>query len=128
MRWDPGVEITFKAKSALTSKQAYIVELTAADEVDVCNGAGDLPIGVLHDPSPGAGEACRVALVGGGGIVSVVAGGVITAGDRVGTTAAGKGVTKTADADYIIGVAKTTSAADGDLIEVILGAGMQRAS
>ena len=52
-----------KAAADLSSKQYYLVELTAADTVNVCNGVTDRPIGVLQN-APKSGEPAEVCALG----------------------------------------------------------------
>lgn len=112
------------AEADLSAKQFYALEIgTAATEVDVCDGATDLVVGILQN-KPTAGQACVVRTYG---ISKCVAGGSITRGDRVGTDNAGKMVAKTADADKLVGIA-LAGAASGDIFPVLLTIGAQRAA
>ena len=120
-----GAVSTFKAEATLATKQFYFAEMgTAADEVDLCDNAGDLVLGVIQN-KPAAGEAVQLRCYG---VSKVVASGAITRGARVGTDASGKAVTKSADADLVAGIALETSTTDGDLIAVLLTPAAQRAS
>jgi|APSaa5957512576_1039674.scaffolds.fasta_scaffold07230_2 hypothetical protein len=116
------------AENDLSAKLYYAVEFGAtAGTVDVCDGATDLPLGVLLDPGQAAGDAVRVS--GAGDIAIGIAGGAIAAGAVVGTTAAGKLVAKTTDEDYILGVLIDAAAADGDQVRFLQSAvGTQVAS
>tara|TARA_R110000803_G_scaffold20201_6_gene52235 strand:- start:442 stop:825 length:384 start_codon:yes stop_codon:yes gene_type:complete len=61
-----------------------------------------------------------------GAIAKVESGAAITAGAQVATDNAGKVITHVTTAgNYILGVAKTASSADGEIIEVILTAAHQ---
>lgn len=103
-----------KANADLSAAQYKIVKMTAADVVDLCSGTGDIAIGVLNNkPKANAGAQVLIAGVG-----KVIAGGTITAGDRIGTGASGTAVTKTADADWIIGIA-LTSGVSGELVSYL---------
>lgn len=114
----------WKAENDLSAKQFYFVELgAAAGEVDLCDGATDLVLGVLQN-KPEAGEAAEVMVYG---VAKVTAGGTISRGNRVGTDSAGKAVAKTADADLTCGIA-VTAAASGELVSILLTPGGQRAS
>src|SRR5687767_2462234 len=87
------------AENDLSAKQYYILEAgTAAGQADVCDNAGDKPIGVLQN-KPAAGQAVSYAI---NGTTKCVASAAIVAGVAVGTTNAGKAVTKTANNDWII--------------------------
>jgi hypothetical protein len=111
------------SKSDNSAKQYYAVELTAADQVDVCNGTGDLVVGILQN-KPKAGES---ALVMSAGISKAVAGGTVTFGNRVGTDGNGKLVAKTSDADLVCGIA-LNGAGSGEVFSVLLTIGAQRAA
>jgi hypothetical protein len=103
----------FKAENDLSTKQFYLVELgAAADEIDVCDGAGDIAIGVLQN-KPTAGQAAEVAM---GGFCKAIASGAITKGAAVGTDGSGKLVTKSSNNDWCIGRARDAATADGDII------------
>jgi len=114
------------AENDLSTKIHYLVEQSSATQVDVCDGAGDVPLGFLVDPGTAAAVAVRVSGVG--SIAIGIAGGAITAGAKVGTTAAGKLVAKTADEAWYIGWALDTAAADGDQIRVYQTGPLQIAS
>lgn len=107
-----------KANVDLSAAQYKLVKLSAADTVDLCSGTGDIAIGVLNN-KPKASAGAQVLI---GGVGKVIAGGTIAAGDRIGTGATGLAVTKTADADWIIGVA-LTAAASGELVSYIAALG-----
>jgi hypothetical protein len=105
----------YTAENDLSGDQYLCVEVTGAAQVDTCDGAGDVPIGILLN-KPTAGQAASVSGIG--SIVTGTASAAITAGAKVGTTAAGKLVTKSADEDYYLGIAIDAAAADGDLIRI----------
>ena len=111
---------SFKAENDLSAKQYYAVELSAADQVDVCDGAGDIPIGILQN-KPEAGEAAQIRILGRTRAVSDgTAGGGITVGCWVGTDANGKMVKKSANKDFALGIAMSASTADGTVIDVLI--------
>lgn len=107
---------TFTAENDLSAKQYYFVELSAANQVDVCDAATDFPIGVLQN-EPEAGEGANVRLLG---TSKVIASAAISAGAYVGTTATGTAVAKTADGDIVRGIALEAATAASDLIEIML--------
>lgn len=112
------------AENDLSAKQFYALELgTAAGEVDACDGATDLVVGILQN-KPTAGKA---AVVRTHGISKAVAGGSITRGNRVGTHTDGTLVAKTADADLLVGIA-LSAASSGEIFDVLLTIGCQRAA
>lgn len=120
-----GAIASFTAENDLSAKQFFLMELGAsAGQVDVCDGATDRVVGVLIN-KPEAGEVAEVQVFG---IAKAVASAAITKGATVGTTNAGKLVAKTADADFICGIALEAAAADLDVISILLTPGGQRAS
>ena len=112
---------SFKAENDLSAKQYYLVEVSAANQVDVCDGATDIAIGVLLN-EPTANHAAQVGLLG---RFPVVSDGTtpIAAGDNVGTDASGKAVKKTTNNDWVIGRAMAASSADGTIIDVLFTGG-----
>lgn len=110
-------EESFKAENDLSAKQFYAMELSAADQVDLCDNAADTVIGILQN-KPVAGAAATVRMIGRS---QAVAGGVIAVGDLVGTDGNGKLVAKTADKDKVCGIALTAATGDGKIFEVALG-------
>ena len=114
---------TFKAAADQSAKQYYLVELSAADTVAVCNAAADRVIGVLMNKPAAAGQAADVRVLGIAPVVSDGSGTAIAAGDYVGANSAGKAVKK-ATADYsVCGIALAASSADGTVIPVLLTPG-----
>jgi hypothetical protein len=105
-----------KAAADLSAKQFFLVEITAADTVNVCNAAGDYPVGAIQN-KPLAGEAVELAGCP-GCVVKVKAGGVVAVGDWVGTDANGKAIAKTADKDFAVGRA-LEAGVDGRIIAVL---------
>lgn len=103
-----GMLPTFKAAVDLSAKQFHCLEITAADTVNVCNGAGDVVLGILQN-KPVAGEACEIPE---NGIVKGICGGAITVGQWVGTDANGQLVAKTTDKDFAYGIALEAGAAN----------------
>jgi len=112
---------SFKAENDLSAKQYYLVEISAANQVDVCDGSTDIAIGVLLN-EPTAGHAAQVGILG---RFPVVSDGTtaIAAGDNVGTDGSGKAVKKTTNNDWVIGRAMAASSADGTIIDVLLTGG-----
>lgn len=107
-----------EAGEAMTDKQHYIVQLSAAGLVEVGEGATDLLVGVLQN-TPAAGEQAVYAYTG---VAKVKAGGTIGVGAWVTSDGNGKAVATTTDGDIVIGrYLGTAAAASGDLIEVQLG-------
>lgn len=111
---------SFKAENDLRAKQLLFVELSAADQVDVCDNAADLPVGVLQN-TPNANQAATVRILG---ITKVVtdgtANGGITVGCYLGTDGNGKAVKKTASSSIVRAIAYGASSADNVVIPAML--------
>lgn len=106
-------------KAAGAVGKFYFVELStsAADTVDECNAATDRAHGVSQKSASAAGESLGVRIQG---ITKVVAGAAISLGAEVGTTAAGKAITKSAAGQRVRGIALEAAGADGDIISILL--------
>jgi len=109
-------EKTGNAGESMTANQYYIVQLSAAGDIEVGEGATDLLVGVLQN-KPASGEA---ALYRFAGTTKVVASAAVAIGAKLTTTAAGKAVTTTTAGDMVVGIALEAAAADGDIIEMQL--------
>jgi len=114
------------AENSLATKQYYCLEYSAADQVDVCDGATDQVIGVLQN-DPAAGEEATVRSFGITKVVSDGNAAAIVVGDLLGTNATGKAVKKTTDTDKLCGLALDASTADGTVIRMLLTIGAQLA-
>lgn len=111
------LDLTFKAEQTFASGQFYFCELSAADQVDICDSTADLPLGVIQN-KPAAGQAADIRIHG---VTKIVADGTVTAvGNYVGTGNTGKGVKKTADKAIIRGIALSASSVDGVIIDILL--------
>ena len=114
------LDLSFKAAADQSAKQYYLVELSAANTVAVCDAAADRVIGVLMNKPAAAGQAADVRILGVAPVVSDGSGTAIAAGDYVGPNSSGKAVKK-ATADYsVAGLALAASSADGTVIPVLL--------
>ena len=118
------LEITRKAEKDLSTNQYYFVEMGgAAGQIDVCDNAGDLVLGVLQDKPNVANKLCTIRVMG---TTKVVCSGTVTEMARVGTSADGKCVVKSTAVDLVAGIALEAGAA-GDIIEILLTPAAQRA-
>ena len=119
------LEITRKAEKDLSTKQYYFVEMGgAAGQIDVCDNAGDLVLGVLQNKPNAANKLCAIRVMG---TTKVICGGTVTEMARVGTDVDGKCVVKSTAADLVAGIALEAGAA-GDIIEILLTPAAQRAA
>jgi hypothetical protein len=91
---------TFVAGSDLTAAQFKFVSLAADGQVDVTAAAGGNAIGILSN-NPNVGQAATVTVTGG---YMVEAGGTITAGDQVQSSATGTALLA-ATGDVVLGYA-----------------------
>jgi hypothetical protein len=91
---------TFVAGSDLTAAQFKFVSLAADGQVDVTAAAGGNAIGILSN-NPDVGQAATVTVSGG---YMVEAGGTITAGDQVQSSATGTALLA-ATGDVVLGYA-----------------------
>lgn len=111
---------SYKAENDLSAKQFRFVEMSGSDQIDVCDGTADIAIGVLQN-DPLAGQAAQVRHLGVSKVVTNgTTNGGISIGSWVGTDAVGKGIRKSADKDWVAGIALDASSADGVIIRVLL--------
>lgn len=122
--WDE----SYKAAADLTAKQYYVVELTAADTVNVCNAATDVAWGILQN-KPNTNQGANVRHLGISMGVSDGSGTAIAVNDWVGPNSSGV-LVKKATADYsTIGIAMDASSASGTVIRVrLIGPGFFRSA
>lgn len=109
------------AEGDLSSTGQYrAVELSAAFQVDTCDSATDIAIGVLQNKPAGAGRGAEVRQFG---ITKWKASETITVGDLLGTSSDGRAEIKTANNEWFIGVALDAGDADDVLSVLLLGGG-----
>ncbi len=108
------------AEQDLSGAQFRAVEMSGDFQVDTCDNAGDICIGVLQDKPAAAGRAAEVAGIG---LAKWESSAAIAVGDRVGTSANGRAVAKTANNDWFLGLAVTAAAGAGERITVWLTGG-----
>jgi hypothetical protein len=95
-------------------RQYHFVKVTGVHQVGLGDGTGPC-IGVLQNKPQGVGQAATVAIAGVSKVVSDVA---ITAGDKIQVSADGQAA-KTG-ATPIVGIALSTTANPGELVNVLL--------
>jgi len=113
--------VSFEAGEDLSTYQYKLVKFNASGQVIHCNGAGDVPIGILQDTPAAAGDPASVLPLG--PVVKVYCDGQsvnIAAGDPIGTSATSTGIKKTTDKDHVIGRACEACTTDGVPIRVLL--------
>ena len=111
------LDITFEAAADLSAKQYYIVIMSAANKVNV-SGANGKAIGILQN-KPKSGEAAVVRVLGTSKVVSHDTT-TIAVGDYLTSDGNGKAEEADADFEFCIGMALEPSAADDDIIEVLV--------
>lgn len=116
-----GLDITRVAAATFASSQYLAAKLNSTEgQAAVCSAASDTVLGIIQD-DVASGQASLIRVTG---ITKWVASAAISIGAVVGTTAAGKAVTKSANNDKIAGIALSAAAADGDIISVLLTPGV----
>ncbi len=103
------------ASADLSAKQYHFVEVSGVRTVGSCNAITDVALGVLQN-DPVSGGAATVAV---GGSTKIVAGGAITAGQRIAPKADGRAQTAVTT-QYARAIALETSTTDGQIIECVL--------
>lgn len=106
------------AGADLRLKKGYAVKVSAGTAI-LCAAVTDVPYGILEN-TPNTGELCTITRDG--ATKAVIGAGGVTRGQRIGTAADGRLVTKTEGTDlthYICGIAEETAAA-GQLADVVL--------
>ena len=87
--------------SSTVNYQYCFVKLSANNTVIHCDGASDVPIGVLQN-KPSSGQAARVRVFG---VSRFVIGATtsVTYGTKIGTNNVGRGIVKSANTDVFMG-------------------------
>ncbi|MDE0651218.1 MAG: DUF2190 family protein [Gammaproteobacteria bacterium] len=90
-----GLCLTFEAGEDLSAAQYHFVELNADGEIELCDAATDLPIGVLQD-NPASGEYGNVMIMGVTKleVERASAGSAVNEGDMIGTGSNGRADSK----------------------------------
>jgi len=102
------------AAGDISSYQYYLVKRGTGNDIAVCSGATDIPIGVLYDKPDADGEPAQVAALAVGHKIKVKVGAAGVTATWVGTDASGLLVDKDTDKQYAIGVC-TQSWDSGDI-------------
>ena len=116
------VKVTPVAAADLSTNQYNFVKLDSSGNAAAVSATSDQAIGVLQN-DPLSGQEAEVLVIGGS---KLVAGGAVTEGALVGTSAAGKGSALTpsgtagASVPRFFGVALTEASAANDLFTVLV--------
>ena len=104
---------TFLAGEDLSESQFHFVKLAADGDVELCDTAGDLPIGVLQN-KPNTGHEAHVMVIGRSKLVASEA---IAPGSRVGTHTDGRAKASDTATEFVAGIAYERAAAAGQVID-----------
>lgn len=109
--------ITKLTDATIATRFLMVKKGTNTAHIAVCSAITDRPMGVCQDEATAAEENVNVALLGARKDTLIgVASGAIASGSRLATTATGK-LQVAVTTQFVIGIAITDSAVDGDLIE-----------
>lgn len=111
------IDYGFVAETDLRTKQFFFVELTGEDQVDVCDGATDNPIGILQN-KPNLGERAIVRVFGVSKLRAGTAG--LAVGANVGTDGDGRGIAKTTNKDIVTGKCLVAAGAQSPLVDGLI--------
>lgn len=110
------LDLNFKAENDLSALQYRIVEMSAEDQVDVCDAAGDVIRGILQN-KPTAGQRAIVRVFGVSRLKANAAG--LAVGAAWGTDGNGRGIAKVANKDIIGGYVLVAAGASADEIATV---------
>jgi len=116
------VKVTLEAAADLSALQYTFVKLDSSGKAAAVSATSDTAIGILQN-DPTSGQEAEVLVVGGS---KLVAGGAVTEGALVGTSAAGKGSALTpsgtagASIPRFFGVALTEASAANELFTIVV--------
>lgn len=113
------IDEVYKAENDLSAKQYYFMEISANNQVDVCDGATDVGCGVLQNKP----TASQNAIVRHFGVSKVNSDAALTAGNLIGPASDGQADAKTAGSDtteYVSGVVTRGSGAAGEMAEALI--------
>ena len=120
------IDETFKAENTFASAQYYFAEVSGDNQVDICDAAADIPIGIIQN-KPAAGQSAIVRVFGRSKVSSDEA---LTAGWLVGPAADGQADRKipaTDVSEYYGAIVLRGSSAAAEMAEVMVGATPSRA-
>lgn len=106
---------SFQASGDLSAGQYLAVKLDSNGRIALA-GEGDKAIGILQDKPAALGRAGAVATAG---TSKAVAGGTVTAGDRVAPNSTGKFVSVGSGDDWSFGIART-GAGSGEIFSCLI--------
>lgn len=113
------IDEVFKAENTFASAQYYFAEISGDNQVDICDGAGDVAIGIIQN-KPTAGQNAIIRVAGRSKVSSDEA---LTAGWFVGPAADGQADRKivgTDEAEYYSAIVARGSSAAGEMAEVLV--------
>lgn len=110
------LDLSFVAENDLSAQQYGIVEMSAEDQVDLCDGAGDTIRGILQN-KPIAGQRAIVRVFGVSRLRANAAG--LAVGAAWGSDGAGRGIAKVDNKDIIGGYVLVAAGAAEDEIATV---------
>jgi hypothetical protein len=114
---EAGVNVTLLAAADQSAKQFRFMDINTSGRAALQTSAGGRIACVSLEKPSAAGAPGTYQI---SGIAKVVAGAAVTAGDNVQSDTDGRAITA-ASGDHIGGIALTTVAAAGELVQVLLG-------
>lgn len=108
------LKISLSAGADLSTKQYYFVKLDGSGNAVVCDGATDVPVGVLQN-KPTSGQSAEIVVVG---VSKVNTDAGLSIGNLIGTSGDGQADAKTPGTDtseYVVGRMLTATGAAAQL-------------
>lgn len=96
----PILDLTFTANEDLSSAQFLFVSLTSTGNVELCDAATDIPIGILQN-KPKSGQQANVRVLGVSKL-SISGSSALSPGTLIATHSNGRGITAPANS-YVVG-------------------------
>jgi hypothetical protein len=109
--------ISVEASADLSASQYKFVDINADGQIAVVATKGAKCVGVLQDKPSAAGRAGAVAV---GNVCKVAAGAAVDAGTEVICDTTGRAIAKDAAGQFVMGTARETATAAGDIIAVMI--------
>jgi hypothetical protein len=110
------LDLTFSAENDLSSSQYRCCELTAADQVDVCDTANEFVLGILQN-EPIAGENAVVRVLG---VSKGSADAAISRNNMLGTSADGQLTPVSTAGNWSIGIALDAVSNAAEIVTVLV--------
>jgi hypothetical protein len=109
-------DLSFNAENDLSSSQYRCCELSAADQIDICDSANEFVLGILQN-TPEANETATVRVLG---VSKASADAAISRQAMVGTSADGQVTAVSTAGNWSIGIALEAATAAANIISVLV--------